>query len=437
MKEKQQLLIEYLISSPDLFALCNPVVQPDFFVPDIKPVVKFLKEYFDKYRHIPSPDQIKAETGHTCATQEVSRDKFDYCADEMEKFCKERAIEQALLQGAKLLSKGEFGTIEQNLKEAVTLSLRRDVGLIYFEDPETRLKRQLTSVKPIPTLWKEFDELLFGGLVRKEMILFSGGSGGGKSITLKNLALNFLMQGYRVLYITLELSQDLVSRRFDTMISGISSVVWREHVEDIAEKVSSFDSRKDALVVKYLPSGTTANELRGYLKEYELQFGEMPDLICLDYIDLMASNLKVSSDNVFEKDKQCSEQFRNLLNEFNMVGATASQLNRSAVDAESHSHAHIAGGISKINTTDVYVSIHLTNSMKAAGEIGFQFEKTRNSNGAGNMIYTGWNNITLRIWDNSDSEDSSAITSKIQQTKASKTALPLPSKRSLLDIVSI
>lgn len=441
MKAKQQLLVEYLISSPDLFAMCHPIVKSDYFVPELKPAVKFIQSYYDKFRSLPSPEQIAVETEATLTHHSLTPDKLEYCTTEVEAFCKQKAIEKALINSVELMKKGDYGQIEEKLKSAVSVSLNRNLGLVYFDSPEERLKRQLESVRPIPTLWKEFDELLYGGLLRKELVLFSASSGGGKSITLKNLALNFLIQGYRVLYLTLELSEDLVGRRFDTMISGVSSAIWRDHVDEIAEKVSKFKTiSKDQLVIKYLPSGTKAYEIRAYLKEYQLQYGQMPDLVCLDYLDLMAPNKQVSADNVFEKDKQCSEQFRNLLNEYNMVGATASQLNRSAVDADTHSHAHIAGGISKINTADVYVSIHLTNAMKAAGDIGFQFEKTRNSDGAGKIIYTGWNNRTLRIWDNEEESDTKAISTKIEQKKQEKVQnaiLPGTPKRGLLDIVGI
>lgn len=440
MSNKQRLFVENLISSGDLFALCNGIVEPSYFVPEFRPAVQFIKQYFDEYHSIPSPAQLLAETDLHFEKREIAKDEFDYSADQIEAFCKQKAIEQALLKSPKLMETGDYGQIEANLKEAVSVSLHRDLGLTYFDDPRARLERQLQTVKPIPTLWKEFDELLYGGLLQKEMILFSANSGGGKSITLKNLALNFLMQGHHVLYITLELSEDLVGRRFDTMISEISSAVWRDHVDEIADKVEKFKAERDALTIKYMPSGSTANDIRAYLKEYYLQYGRMPMLVCLDYIDLMGATVKISADNVFEKDKHCSEQFRNILNEFNMVGATASQLNRGGVDAETHSHSHIAGGISKINTTDVYVSIHLTNAMKAAGEIGFQFEKTRNSDGAGKIIYTGWNNRSLRIWDPKENSDTAAITSKLEQKKqekVNKQILPPASKRSLLDLVDV
>jgi KaiC/GvpD/RAD55 family RecA-like ATPase len=441
MKAKQQLLVEYLLSSTDLFAMCHPIVKPDYFVPELKPVVKFIQQYYETYKGLPSVEQITAETEVSVATHTITGDKFEYCTNEIEGFCKQKAIEKALINSVELMKKGDYGQIEEKLKTAISISLNRDLGLVYFDDPEERLIRQLETVKPIPTLWKEFDELLYGGLLRKELILFSASSGGGKSITLKNLALNFLLQDLNVLYITLELSEDLVGRRFDTMISGVSSAIWRDHIDEIASKVSKFKvSSKQRLVIKYMPSGTKAYEIRAYLKEYQLQYGHMPDLLCVDYLDLMAPNRQVSADNVFEKDKQCSEQLRNLLNEFNMVGATASQLNRSAVDADTHSHAHIAGGISKINTADVYVSIHLTNAMKAAGDIGFQFEKTRNSDGAGKIIYTGWNNKTLRIWDPKEENDTKAIASKIEQKKQERVQnniIPGTPKRSLLDIVDI
>jgi len=395
--KKQKLLLEYLVSSSDTFALCSGIVKSDYFDPEFRTSVKFIKNYYDQYHTTPNPDQIEAETAIKLSTQEVTKDQVIYCADEIEKFCKRKAIEKAVISAPPLILEENYGEVEKNIRDAVMVSLNRNLGLRYFDDPAARLKRMLESNQTEATGWTEVDELLFGGISRKEMILFAANSGGGKSITLANLSMNFIQKGLNALYISLELSEDVVAQRFDTMITGISRKEWKAHTTEICTRLAGEKEKSGVLDIIHMPSGTTANEIRAYLKEYYLHYDMMPDLLVCDYLDKMGPNEKVSADNVFEKDKRCSEQLRDIGVEHNMFVATASQLNRGAVNATRHDHSHIAGGISKINECDIFITVVMNDAMKAAGECMFSFQKTRNSDGDGKTVYLKWNPTFLRI----------------------------------------
>lgn len=401
--KKQKLLIEYLLSSSDTFAMCQGIIQPDYFDPEFRNSVDFVFDYYDKYSTIPNPKQIEAETNLDFELYDIiDKDQISYCADEIETFCKRRAIEQATLSLPALIEAEDYGAAETAIKDAVSVSLNRNLGVRYFESVDERLQRMLHENLTQPTGWADVDDALFGGISRQELLLVSANSGGGKSITLANLALSFAEQGLNVLYISLELSADVISQRFDTMITGVGRKIWKEHISEITTRVTNAGKDCGILDITQMPSGTTAHDIRAFLKEFNLHFGMMPDLLVLDYIDEMAPNEKVSADNVWEKDKRCSSQFRQILVDFNMYGATASQLNRSAVGAaaEDHDHSQIAGGISKINVADVYWSIIMTDDMRVAGEIVFILLKTRNSDGVGKQFHLTWDNKYLRIRDN-------------------------------------
>lgn len=400
--KKQKLLVEYLLSSVDTFALCQGIVQPSYFDPELRNSVKFIKDYYEQYNTTPEPDQVEAETGVDYKSRVVSRDQVDYCANEIETFCKERAIEKAIITAPELLKKGDYGSIEKMIKDAITVSLHRNLGLRYFDGVEERLERMSVENVTQPTGWTDIDNLLFGGISRKEILLVSANSGGGKSITLANLAFNFANQGKNVLYISLELSEDVVAQRFDTMYTGVSRRNWKDHKSEIVTTLSVQRDNNGIIDIIQMPSGTTANDIRAYLKEYYLHYDMMPDLLVLDYLDNMRPNEHVSADNVWEKDKRCSEQLRQIAVDYNMFCATASQLNRSAVGATHHDHSQIAGGISKINVADVYWSIIMTDTMRAAGEMTVVLQKTRNSDGVGNVVYLKWDSSHLRILDKDD-----------------------------------
>lgn len=387
---KQKLLIEYLISSPDTFALCSSIVEPDYFDPEFRRTVKFIQQYYENYNAVPSPEQIEAETTVELQTQQVTRDRIEYVSEEIEQFCRYSALEKAILSSPKLMETGDYGQIETLIRDAITVSLNRDIGMSYFESVRERLERLAKEGARLSTGWSEVDELLFGGHARKELLVFSANSGVGKSVVLSNYGLNQAERGLKVLYISLELSEDLISQRYDTMISTVPTKVWRLGQEKIIQSVEKKAKTTADITIKRMNSGTTARDIRAYLKEFELKKGYVPDILIVDYLDIMGSNEQVSADNVFEKDKRAAEQLRDIGNDYNIAIATASQQNRGAVDETRIRQSHVAGGISKINTSDTWISIIATETMKAQNECRFQFVKTRTSDGVGKMVTLKW-----------------------------------------------
>lgn len=433
---KQQLLLEYLVSSSDTFAVCKSIVKPEYFNPEFRKTVEFLHSYYDKYNALPSTEQLVAETDITLKRHDITRDQISYCSDEIEAFCRRKALEHAVLAAPAYIDKDDGGAIEKMVRDALSVSLSRDLGIDYFADSQQRLEKMLDQPQRTPTMWADFDNLLNGGLARTELLLFSANSGGGKSITLANLAENFLLQGFNVLYLSFELSEEMIAQRFDTMFTGVPTVAWRSKYQDIIKTLGNVESSVGKLTIKRMSTGTNANMIRAYLKEFELTKGYVPDMIIADYLDIMGPNEKVV-DNVSEKDKQVAEQFRDILFDYNMFGATASQQNRSAIDAQELNHSHIAGGLTKVNTVDVYVSIIMTPTMKAAGEIGFAFLKTRSSDGVGKTIYLRWDNNSLRIKNPVSSttpDDDGVIEERVAEQKRNKSSSSRPR---LLDLMNM
>jgi hypothetical protein len=153
-------------------------------------------------------------------------------------------------------------------------------------------------------------------------------------------------------------------------------------------------------IKKFPMAGTRANDIRAYLQEYEIQTGRKPDAICVDYLDLLHPNsAKINVTEQFVKDKFTSEELRALAVEWNILCATASQLNRASIQEQDFDASHIAGGISKINTADNVLAILTTAAMKERGEYQIQFLKTRSSSGVGQRVYLRIHPESLRITD--------------------------------------
>lgn len=249
----------------------------------------------------------------------------------------------------------------------------------------------------------------------------SHNSGSGKSLFLANLGVNWALAGLNVLYITFELSEHLVSMRIDSMISGIPNKDIFKRIDDVEVKIKMIGKKSGAMQVKYMPSGKGANDLRSYIREYEIKTSKRLDVVLVDYLDLMHPNTsKISAENLFVKDKYVSEELRNLAMELNILLVTASQLNRSGVEEIEFDHSHIAGGISKINTADNLFGIFTSRAMRERGKYQIQLMKTRSSSGVGSKIDLNFDVETLRI-SNSDfqSEEQETSVSVVESIKRS------------------
>jgi archaellum biogenesis ATPase FlaH len=449
--EKQKLLLSYLISSQELYVKVSPILQTKYFDPKLKSSVSFIKDYFEKYKAPPPLDIIQAETKQELKIKEnFGRQELSYAEIELETFCKNKAMEHAILESAPLIGTPEAGRIEKLIKDAITVSLNRNLGLDYFADPEARLKALTLQNALTPTGIVDLDEKLGGGINRKEMIIFAAPSGVGKSITMSNVGRNLVMRGMNGVYITLELAEEVVAKRHDSMFSGVGQREILKSITEVSIKIKQQSEGCGKLFIKRMPeSSTNANHIRAYLKEFEIVHGFTPDFVIVDYLDLCASVQPISAENTFTRDKFIAEELRAIANDFNLMMITASQLNRGAQQLEDVfglNQAHIAGGISKINTCDNLVAIIQTEDMKARGELMFKLLKTRSSNGVGHYFIVRFDPVTLRIESLSvedaqanrpDKSLSSYIKDKAGPTAPSAQAEPAPPKASKLSIHNI
>jgi len=400
-EEVQELFLRFLLSDKDLFARCQSIVQSGFFNAKYRPAVDLFKSHSEKHNTIPTPEQVSAAAGVKLEPiPNVTVDHHNWFLNEFETFCRHKALEKAIIESTDLLENQDYGTVENKIKDASQVGLVKDLGLDYFDNPKERLQWIKDQAGAISTGWKGIDHKLYGGLNRGEMTIFAGGSGAGKSLFLQNFAVNWVLAGLNVVYVSLELSEQLISMRLDAMVSGFGTKEIMKNMEDVDLKVRMKAKGAGKLRVKQMPNGINPNDLRVFLREYEIQSGEKVDCLLVDYLDLMMPiSAKVSGSDLFIKDKYVSEEIRNLAVERDLLCVTASQLNRAAVEEIEFDHHHIAGGLSKIQTADNVVGIFTSNAMREKGRYQIQFMKTRSSSGVGTKVDLKFNPDTLRIED--------------------------------------
>ena len=422
----QRLFIQFLISDHDLFARCQNIVNADAFSRKFRPTVDLLISHSKDYNSMPNLEQINAVGGIGFEEiQNITPEHQTWFMDEFETFCRHKAMETAIIESTDLLEKQDYGTVEQKIRGAMEVSLVKDLGLDYFENPKERLEWIKKQSGAVSTGWKGIDQKLYGGLNRGEITIFAGGSGAGKSLFLQNFGVNWSLAGLNVVYVSLELSEQLISMRLDGMVSEYAAKDIMKNIDDVDLKVRMKGKKAGKFRVKYMSSGITTNDLRAFLREYEIQSGVKVDCLLVDYLDLMMPiSGKISAENTFIKDKFVSEELRNLAQERELLLVTASQLNRSAVEEIEFDHHHIAGGISKIQTADNVVGIFTSNAMRERGRYQIQFMKTRSSSGVGSKVDLKFNPDTLRIEDlDEGDEDTLTMTTNtlVDQLKRTST----------------
>ena len=404
----QKVYLEMFLTDAESFVRCQGVFDPQTFDRRLQPAAEFLKNYVAEHNGLPTFDIVNAATKVDLKDPgQLQENHYDWLLAEFETFSRHKALEAAILKSADLLEKGEYGPVEDLVKKAVQIGLQKDLGTDYWADPRARLEAIKDKNGQVSTGWAALDKKLFGGFNRGELNIFAGGSGSGKSLFMANLGVNWALAGMNVLYLTFELSENLVSMRVDSMVSEIPSRDIFKSIEDVEMKVKMIGKKSGAFQVKYMPTGKNANDLRAYVKEYEIKTSRKVDVVLVDYLDLMHPiAAKISAENLFVKDKYVSEELRNLAMELNVLFVTASQLNRSSVEEIEFDHSHISGGISKINTADNLIGIFTSRAMRERGRYQIQLMKTRSSSGVGSKIDLGFDVDTLRIFDLDEDEDS-------------------------------
>ena len=429
--ELQKLFLEMMLEDAQSYVRVQNIYNPENFDRSLREVAKFIKTHTDDHKAMPTHEQVKAVTSVDLKrVPDLTEDHYSWFMAEFEGFTRRNELERAILKSADLLEKGDYDPVEKLIKDAVQISLTKDMGTDYFLDPRARLLAIKSNNGQVSTGWPTLDKRLFGGMNRGELNIFAGGSGSGKSLFMQNIAINWVTQGLNGVFLTLELSEGLCAMRMDSMVANCSTKEVFKDLDTVEMKVKMVGKKSGALRIKYMPAQSNVNQIRSYLKELQVQTGLRIDFIMVDYLDLvMPVSAKVSPNDLFVKDKYVSEELRNLSKELNILMITASQLNRGAVEEIEFDHSHIAGGLSKINTADNVFGIFTSRAMRERGRYQLQLMKTRSSSGVGMKVDLEFDLESLRITDPGEEAQESGLrgvgaTNILSQIKTGSTVTP-------------
>jgi replicative DNA helicase len=387
----------------EFFSEIVPLLKPDYFeFPAYKNVFLGVRNYYDKYRKLPSdgvlPDFINASVSGAAATgidyedtiAEInSIDKAclgdrEFLLDTVEEFARQRAMDQAVRKAMVILNEeGEIAEVEELVKNALLVNRNVDVGQDYFEDVHARLYRsyQQAPENKIGTVFRTHDRHLEGGLAPKELGIVVAPPGVGKSLYLVNQGAKAIYEGRNVLYLSLEMSQDKIAGRFDSVLTEIrnsdlkkprAQLTLKDRLNEVKDKTNG------RLIIKEFPTGASnVNQLRALLVQLRLHKDFKPDLIIVDYLELLRPNRIIDSE--YQAQQRIAEELRGLAVEHNCLLWTASQTNRQARKVNIITDAELGDSYGKIRPADWVISLNQTQEEYDEGAMRVFVIKARDS----------------------------------------------------------
>ena len=346
-------------------------------------VIKNILKYYDKYHTTPSMEILKVELQkienevlqisvkeQLKEAYKASDEDLKYVEEEFSNFCKNQQLRKALLNSVDLLKGGDFESIRELINNAIKAGQDKNIGHEYNKDVEARYRENHRIT--IPTPWEKINTLLQGGLGNGDFGLIFGNPGGGKSWSLVALGGYAIKLGYNVLHYTLELGEDYVGRRYDAFFSNIPVDKVSSQKEKIEELIGEL---KGKLIIKEFPTGrATMTTVESHIQKVK-DLGIEPDLVLIDYVDLLSSKRK-TIDRKSEIDDIYSST-KGLARELNIPIWSVSQVNRAGAKDNIVEGDKAAGSYDKIMITDVCISLSRQRRDKVEGTGRFHIMKNR------------------------------------------------------------
>jgi hypothetical protein len=382
----QTKVVTNLVTDRPFLEQVSDILETKYFESDTnKWIVELTRKYFSKYKNTPTTDFFKTEiqkiTDKALQQNVLSQLKAVYSQqsggdsewvkNEFVTFCKNQNFKNVILTSVDLLQTGQFDKIEKLVRDAVKVGQANDLGLDYKEDIEVRFEE--VNRRTVKTNWDVIDDLTDGGLGPGELGVIVAPSGVGKTWVLCHIGAEAVRQGKNVLHYTLELTQNYVGQRYDTIFTGIPSSDLKENKDQIRDKV---DKLKGGLMIKYYPpKGITANTIAAHI-DMVRSTKFQPDLIIIDYADLLVSvNSKNNSD--YQEQGGIYIDLRAMGGEYQIPIWTASQTNRSAIESDVIHADKIADSYAKVMNADLIISVSRKDTDKLNDTARFHVMKNR------------------------------------------------------------
>tara|TARA_Y100000310_G_scaffold318118_1_gene371802 strand:+ start:7812 stop:9191 length:1380 start_codon:yes stop_codon:yes gene_type:complete len=315
----------------------------------------------------------------------------EYIKDTALDFCRKQKLREAMIKSSALLQKSSFDEISKLINDALKAGADSDLGYDYVVDFEKRF--EVSSRECISTGWEKMDDITNGGAGRKELAVIIAPTGVGKSMVLVHLGAAAVKAGMTVVHYTLELADKVIATRYDSCLTGIPLSVVMDHKEAIRKSLDNIDGK---LIIKEYPTKTaTTNTIRSHLEKLKQQ-NIIPDMVIVDYADLLRTISPRKEKR--EELESIYEELRSIMQEHNVVGWTASQTNRTGLQAEIITMQSISEAFSKCFIADLIFSLSRTLEDKQTNGGRMYIAKNRNGpDGSVYSIFMDTSNVDIKM----------------------------------------
>jgi replicative DNA helicase len=354
-------------------------------------IIATIKDYYEQFEKIPAWDtletilkvEIKEKITQeyvfeiTKEIRDLDVEDWEYVQRESLNFCRQQELKKANDKISKIIDQGQFGRYEECaeiMKEALAVGSEKDDGTSITEGWDAVLEEDFRH--PVPTGISGIDNLTDGGLSRGELGVVLAPYGVGKTTILTKIANTAYNVGVNVLQIVFEDKEDVIKRKHAACWSGIELNQLSEDKETILKVIKDrTQGKENDLIIRKFPSeGITVNHIKSYIRHL-ISIGFKPDLVVLDYIDCLESTRKYNDE--WSGEGNVMRGFESMLAEYNIVGWTAVQGNRSSVSAEVVTGDQMGGSIKKAQIGHFIMSVARTLPQKESNRATIAVLKSR------------------------------------------------------------
>lgn len=405
-----KLILSQLLSNEQYLRQVITHLKPDYFDDDVNKILfDEINQFFTKYNVPPSKESLIIKLDSRRDVNELIYDgvidllteisecvdipKYDWLLDETEKFCRDKAIYNAIRE-AVIIINNEHKTLSKHaipdlLQKALSISFDSHIGHDFIDDAENRYEYYTNIEERLSFGIDWLDTTSHGGLPRKTLSAILSPSNAGKTTHLISIAANHYKQGKTVLYITMEMAEQEIMKRFDANLLDVNvndfdKISKRDYLSKI-EAIKKLTVGK--FLVKEYPTGSAhSGHFRFLLNELKTKHNFIPDVIYIDYLGICASSRVMGNANQYTVLKNVAEEIRGLAIEFNCRVLTAMQTNRGGYGASDLSMQDTADSMGVVHVLDLYWALIRTEELDDLGQCMYSILKNRLGKNTGSCI---------------------------------------------------
>jgi len=416
-------IISNLFFNEDFTRKALPFIQPEYFS-NAEERILFgeIFKFVDGYKNLPTKDTILIELNNRKDLNEeqlknlkqlvsnASQEDTDlqWLLDTTEKWCKDRAVHNAVLSGIKILdNKDQKRTPESIpgiLSDALAVSFDNHIGHDYIEDAQNRFEWYHTKEKRYKFDLDYFNRITKGGVPSKTLNIALAGTGVGKSLFMCHVASSFLTQGLNVLYITLEMAEERIAERIDANLFDVTMDDLHDMPKQLYDnKLDKLNAKTNGkLIIKEYPTASAhSGHFRALMNELALKKSFKPDVVFIDYLNICASaRFKGGNISSYFYVKAIAEELRGLAVEFNLPIFSATQTTRTGYVSTDIGLEDTSESFGLPATADFMFALMSNEELEALGQMKVKQLKNRyNDPGLNRAFIVGVDRAKMRLYD--------------------------------------